>query len=71
MIKGLQLLMARMETVFMDAIRRHIYAELQEFVQHFLREPLRRASKKKSEIIRVSVVSYLILYQIESMFCVQ
>uniref|UniRef100_A0A0B6ZWY0 Cytoplasmic FMR1-interacting protein n=1 Tax=Arion vulgaris TaxID=1028688 RepID=A0A0B6ZWY0_9EUPU len=57
MIKGLQLLMARMETVFMDAIRRHIYAELQEFVQHSLREPLRRATKKKSEIIRVIIMS--------------
>ncbi|XP_059150444.1 cytoplasmic FMR1-interacting protein-like isoform X1 [Physella acuta] len=57
MIKGLQLLMARMETIFMDAIRRHIYAELQEFVQHFLREPLRKATKKKSEIIRVIIMS--------------
>ena len=31
MIKGLQVLMARMETVFDDAIRRHVYAELQDF----------------------------------------
>jgi hypothetical protein len=31
MIKGLQVLMARMETVFTDAIRRNIYQELQDF----------------------------------------
>ena len=55
MIKGLQLLMARMEAVFMDAIRRHIYTELQEFVQLFLRDPLRKATKKRSDIIRVWV----------------
>jgi cytoplasmic FMR1 interacting protein len=33
MIKGLQVLMLRMEAVFMDAIRRNVYAELQDFVQ--------------------------------------
>ena len=33
MIKGLQVLMLRMEAVFMDSIRRNIYAELQDFVQ--------------------------------------
>jgi cytoplasmic FMR1 interacting protein len=53
MIKGLQLLMSRMESVFMDAIRRHIYAQLQDFVQLFLRDPLRKAIKKKSDIIKV------------------
>ena len=37
MIKGLQVLMARMETVFTDAIRRNIYQELQDFVQLTLR----------------------------------
>lgn len=53
MIKGLQLLMARMESVFLDAIRRHIYASLQDFAQIFLREPLRRASKKKIDLIKM------------------
>lgn len=53
MIKGLQLLMSRMESVFMDAIRRHIYAQLQDFVQLSLRDPLRKAIKKKSDIIKV------------------
>lgn len=45
MIKGLQVLMARMETVFAGAIRRHVYAELQDFVQLILRELLRKAIK--------------------------
>lgn len=52
MIKGLQVLMARMETVFTDAIRRNIYAELQDFVQLSLREPLRKAIKNKKDLIR-------------------
>ena len=45
--------MSRMESVFMDAIRRHIYAQLQDFVQLSLRDPLRKAIKKKSDIIKV------------------
>ncbi|XP_041358058.1 cytoplasmic FMR1-interacting protein-like isoform X2 [Gigantopelta aegis] len=56
MIKGLQLLMARMESVFMDAIRRHIYAELQDFVQLFLREPLRKSIKKRNDVIKVIIM---------------
>ena len=44
--------MARMETVFADAIRRHVYAELQDFVQLTLREPLRKAIKNKKDLIR-------------------
>ena len=52
MIKGLQVLMARMETVFADAIRRHVYSELQDFVQLTLREPLRKAVKNKKDLIR-------------------
>ncbi|XP_061164515.1 cytoplasmic FMR1-interacting protein 2-like [Saccostrea echinata] len=57
MIKGLQLLMARMESVFLDAIRRHIYAALQDFAQIFLREPLRRAVKKKNDLIKMVIIS--------------
>ncbi|CAB3257056.1 unnamed protein product [Arctia plantaginis] len=57
MIKGLQVLMARMETVFADAARRSIYAELQDFVQLVLREPLRKAIKNKKDLIRSIVVS--------------
>lgn len=52
MIKELQVLMSRMETVFTDAIRRNIYAELQDFVQIILREPLRKAIKNKKDLIR-------------------
>ena len=52
MIKGLQVLMLRMESVFMDSIRRHMYAELQDFVQVQLRDPLRKAIKNKREVIR-------------------
>ncbi|XP_063236550.1 cytoplasmic FMR1-interacting protein [Bacillus rossius redtenbacheri] len=57
MIKGLQVLMARMQTVFADAIRRNIYAELQDFVQLVLREPLRKAIKNKKDLIRSIIVS--------------
>lgn len=56
-IKGVQVLMARMETVFADAIRRHIYAELQDFVQLTLRDPLRKAIKNKKDLIRRYIIT--------------
>lgn len=56
MIKGLQVLMGRMESVFAEAIRSHIYTELQLFVQKKLREALRLANKKKKNHIR-SIIS--------------
>ena len=67
MIKGLQVLMARMETVFADAIRRNIYAELRDFIQLSLREPLRKAIKNKKDLIRRLVcyvyhLTYLLTY---------
>lgn len=52
MIKGLQVLMSRMESVFLDSIRRNIYQELQDFVQKDLRDPLRKAIKNKKELLR-------------------
>ena len=61
MIKGLQMLMLRMESVFMEAIRRNIYAELQDFVQVTLREPLRKAIKNKREVIRRWPIYFLIV----------
>lgn len=61
MIKGLQVLMSRMETVFTDAIRRNIYAELQDFVQKILREPLRKAVKNKKDLIRRYVAHLCII----------
>ncbi|CAH0392714.1 unnamed protein product [Bemisia tabaci] len=51
-IKGLQVLMSRMETFFTEAIRRNIYAQLQDLVQVILREPLRKAIKNKRDLIR-------------------
>lgn len=57
MIKGLQVLMSRIETVLCEAIRRNIYAELQDFVQLIMREPLRKAIKNKKDLIRSIIMS--------------
>ncbi|XP_060592934.1 cytoplasmic FMR1-interacting protein-like isoform X1 [Ruditapes philippinarum] len=57
MIKGLQLLMLRIESVFMDAIRRHIYAELQDFVQLELREPIRKSIKNGHSVLKVILLA--------------
>uniref|UniRef100_A0A8C7I5S3 Cytoplasmic FMR1 interacting protein 2 n=1 Tax=Oncorhynchus kisutch TaxID=8019 RepID=A0A8C7I5S3_ONCKI len=51
MIKGLQVLMGRMESVFNQAIRNTIYAALQDFAQMTLREPLRQAVRKKKNVL--------------------
>ena len=51
MIKGLQVLMNRMESVFYEAILRTVYAEMQDFVQITLREPLRQAIKKRKKLV--------------------
>lgn len=55
MIKGLQVLMGRMESVFNQAIRNTIYAALQDFAQVTLREPLRQAVRKKKNVLIRSV----------------
>ena len=47
MIKGLSLLMHRMEYHFSQAIRHHTYLQVQEFVQITLRDSIRAAVKKK------------------------
>ncbi|XP_008015485.1 cytoplasmic FMR1-interacting protein 1 isoform X1 [Chlorocebus sabaeus] len=52
MIKGLQVLMGRMESVFNHAVRHTVYAALQDFSQVTLREPLRQAIKKKKNVIQ-------------------
>uniref|UniRef100_A0A7N6B8H5 Cytoplasmic FMR1-interacting protein n=1 Tax=Anabas testudineus TaxID=64144 RepID=A0A7N6B8H5_ANATE len=52
MIKGLQVLMGRMESVFNHAIRHTIYSALQDFSQVTLRDPLRQAIKKKKNVIQ-------------------
>ena len=56
MIKGLQVLMGRMESVFNHAIRHTVYAALQDFSQVTLREPLRQAIKKKKNVIQRSAL---------------
>uniref|UniRef100_G1DGF7 Cytoplasmic FMR1-interacting protein n=1 Tax=Capra hircus TaxID=9925 RepID=G1DGF7_CAPHI len=52
MIKGLQVLMGRMESVGNHAIRHTAYAAVQDFSQVTLREPLRQAIKKKRDVIQ-------------------
>ena len=47
MIKGLSLLMHRMERQFSAGIRRHIYTQVQQFVQVTTRESIRKAVSKK------------------------
>ncbi len=47
MIKGLSLLMHRMERHFSKGIRRHIHRLTQEFVQISIRESIRKAVKGK------------------------
>ena len=56
MIKGLQMLLGKMEAEFNQAIRRHMYAELQDFVQIALREPLRKAAKNRKDLVRTYVL---------------
>lgn len=59
MIKGLQSLLLRKELVLSDAIKRHVYAELQYFIQLTLRDPVRKSIKKKLDTIKVFVyISY-------------
>jgi len=57
MIKGLQVLMGRMESVFNEAIRSHIYGKLQDFVQLKIRDPLRQSIKKRKNHIRSIIAS--------------
>lgn len=47
MIKGLSLLMHRMERHFSPGIRRHTYFLVQQFTQITMRESLRKAVKHK------------------------
>ena len=51
MIKGLSLLMHRMERHFSGGIRRHIYFLVQQFVQVTIRDSIRRAVKGKGKKI--------------------
>lgn len=55
MIKGLQVLLLRLDSTFHDAIARFTYLQLQRFVQLTLATPLRKATKNKKEIIRTYI----------------
>ncbi|XP_055332237.1 cytoplasmic FMR1-interacting protein-like [Paramacrobiotus metropolitanus] len=57
MIKSLQMLMGKMEVIFSEAIRRNVYAELQDFVQVTLREPLRKTVKHKKDVVKTIITS--------------
>lgn len=59
MIKDLQCQLNRMEYLFSASIRRHIYSELQDFVQITIREPLHKAIKHKKDLI-ATVISSII-----------
>ena len=50
-MKSLQELMVKSEVQLSGAIKRHIYATLEQFVQVDLREPLRKATKHRKEVI--------------------
>ncbi|VDN31107.1 unnamed protein product [Cylicostephanus goldi] len=51
MIKGLQSLLGRIESSLSNAIRRHVYTELQTFVQHAFNEPIQKAVKGKKDLL--------------------
>lgn len=54
MIKGLYGLMSRLEPIFSEAIRHSIHKDFQEFIQIGLREPVRKAVKKKANSLMKS-----------------
>lgn len=51
MTKGVQALMAKMESDFTVAIRQHIYAEMQDFVCGPLRDLWAKAVKHKKDML--------------------
>uniref|UniRef100_A0A0K0ENA6 Cytoplasmic FMR1-interacting protein n=1 Tax=Strongyloides stercoralis TaxID=6248 RepID=A0A0K0ENA6_STRER len=52
MIKGLQRLLVKQVGQFMTSIRLNVYAEIQDFVQITLKEPLIKAIKGKKDMIK-------------------
>uniref|UniRef100_A0AC34GHC3 Cytoplasmic FMR1-interacting protein n=1 Tax=Panagrolaimus sp. ES5 TaxID=591445 RepID=A0AC34GHC3_9BILA len=66
MIKGVQALIGKMEAEFSMAIRRHIYAELQEFIQHTLVDPLYKATKNKKDLL-MGILTSIIETSIDDM----
>ncbi|XP_046852032.1 cytoplasmic FMR1-interacting protein 2-like isoform X2 [Xenia sp. Carnegie-2017] len=55
-IKGLYVLMSKLETVFSEAIRHSIHDDFQNFIQKSLREPLRKVVKKKQAAVVKTVL---------------
>lgn len=44
-------MLSKMESILSVAIRKHIYAEMQDFVQITLKEPLHKALKNKKDLL--------------------
>ncbi|CAD5220900.1 unnamed protein product [Bursaphelenchus okinawaensis] len=59
MIKGVQMQLGRLESAASTSIRKHIYAELQDFVQVTLREPLHKAVKHKKDMVATIINSII------------
>lgn len=59
MIKGLQVLMSRLEQLFRPSICWHVYQSIQNFVQKDMREPLRAAAKKKRMKLKIIITSIM------------
>ena len=61
-IKGLYVLMSKLEIVFCEAIRHSIHNDLQNFIQITLREPLRKVIKKKQATLVKTLVLFSYLH---------
>ena len=59
-IKGLYVLMSKLEIVFCEAIRHSIHNDLQNFIQITLREPLRKVIKKKQATLVKTLVLFFV-----------
>ena len=53
MVKGLTVLLTRLEVTFIEAINRHVHMVLQRFVQKGLRDQIRHAIKKKKQQLKM------------------
>ena len=62
MVKGLQALLCKIEPDLSAAIRRFVYAELQEFVQKTISHPLEKAAKNKKDILFRYFLSVVSIY---------
>ncbi|VDM07312.1 unnamed protein product [Wuchereria bancrofti] len=51
MIKSVQHMLSKMEPILNVAVRKHIYAEMQDFIQITLKEPLHKAVKNKKDLL--------------------